>query len=80
MLVRKNKKRQTFHLSYFLGKSHFENNEKQNYIVFQPDFKYFKTPSAKNIQIVAWKCNGLSEESIKSLITSDNSFAPGMTF
>ena len=48
----------------------------QNYLVFQLAFKYFKAPSAKSIQMIAWKPNGLSEESIKSPITSNDSLAP----
>ena len=36
------KKLKTFDLSYFIGKSHFEENGTQNYLVFQPLEKYFK--------------------------------------
>ena len=34
---------QTFDSSYFFGKSHFEDNRMQNYLVFWQIFKYFKT-------------------------------------
>ena len=37
-------------------------------------------PSAKSNQIIAWKSNGLSKESIKPPATSNNSIFPGMTF
>ena len=36
------KKLKTFDSSYFIGKSHFEENGTQNYLVFQPLNKYFK--------------------------------------
>ena len=32
----------TLDLSYFIGKSHFEEDGTQNYLVFQPLNKYFK--------------------------------------
>ena len=32
----------TFDSRYFIGKSHFEQNDTQNYLVFQPLNKYFK--------------------------------------
>ena len=38
-------KLQTFDSSYFLGKTHFEDDGMQNFLVFQQVFKYFKTPS-----------------------------------
>ena len=31
---------QVFDLSYFRGKSYFEENDAQNYLVFQPMYKY----------------------------------------
>ena len=36
------KKLRAFDLSYFIGKSHFEEDGTQNYLVFQPLNKYFK--------------------------------------
>ena len=36
------KKLKTFDSSYFIGKSHFEEDGVQNYLVFQPLNKYFK--------------------------------------
>ena len=35
-------KLKTFDLSYFIGKSHFEEDFTQNYLVFQPMYLYFK--------------------------------------
>ena len=36
------KKLKTFDSSYFNGKSHFEEDGSQNYLVFQPTDRYFK--------------------------------------
>ena len=36
------KKQKTFVSSYFIGKSHFEKDGTQNYLVFQPIHKYIK--------------------------------------
>ena len=36
------KKLITFELSYFIGKSYFEEDGTQNYLVFQPMYRYFK--------------------------------------
>ena len=36
------KKLKTFDASYFIGKSHFEEDGTQNYLVFQPIRRYFK--------------------------------------
>ena len=35
-------KLQAFDSSYFRGKSHFEDDGIQNYLVFQPMYRYFK--------------------------------------
>ena len=35
-------KLKTFDLSYFIGKTHFEGDGTQNYLVFRPITKYFK--------------------------------------
>ena len=36
------KKLKTFDSSYFIGKSHFEEDGAQNYLVFQPVYRYLK--------------------------------------
>ena len=36
------KKLKTLDLSYFIGKSHFEEDDTQNYLAFQPIKRYFK--------------------------------------
>ena len=43
------KKLKTFDLSYFIGKTHFEGDGTQNYLVFQPLNKYFKIIAGKKI-------------------------------
>ena len=35
------KQLQLFGLSYFIGKSYIKDDESQNYLTFQPVFKYF---------------------------------------
>ena len=39
------KKLQKFDSSYFRGKSYFEEDGTQNYLVFQPKYRYFKRVS-----------------------------------
>ena len=48
----------------------------QNYLVFQPVSRYFKTVT-NNTRVTAWKSNGLSDESIKPPLMLDNSLNPG---
>ena len=43
------KKLKTFDLSYFIGKRHFEEDDTQNYLVFQPLNKHFKIITNTNI-------------------------------
>ena len=56
-------------MSYFHGKSHFEEDGAQNYLVFQPINRYFK-------HIGNRKSKGLSDETIEPPATSDNSLNP----
>ena len=69
------KKLKTFDSSYFRGKSHFEEDGTQNYLVFQPINRYFKV-IANTKYISSWKSKGLSDETIKPLVTSDNILTP----
>ena len=59
-------------MSYFIVKSHFEEDGAQNYLVFQPIFKYFKIIVNKKF-ISSWKSKGPSVETITPYATSDNS-------
>ena len=72
-------KLKTFDLSYFIGKSHFEEDGTQNYLVFQPMYRYFKMITNTET-ISSWKSKGLSNESIKPPTTSDNSLAPSLNY
>ena len=73
------KRLKTFDSSYFIGKSHFEENSTQNYLVFQPLNKYFKVITNTDY-ISSWKSKGLSAESVKPPTTSDNSLTPALSF
>ena len=64
------KKLKTFGLSYFIGKSHFEADGTQNYLVFQPINRYFKTGSSD--YVLSWKSKGLSAESTAPPSASNN--------
>ena len=62
-------------MSYFIGKGHFEDDGTQNYLVFQQLNKYFKIIANKKY-ISSWQSKGLSDQTIKSPATSDNSLTP----
>ena len=66
------KRIKTIELSYFIGKSHFEEDGTQNYLVSQPLNKYFKIISNKKY-ISLWQAKGLSDKTIKPPATSDDS-------
>ena len=65
-------KLKTIDSNYFIGKSHFEGDGVQNYLVFQPINKYFKVITNTDY-VPSWKSKGLSSESIKPPTTSGNS-------
>ena len=65
--------------SYLTGKSHFEEDDTQNYLVFQPISRYFKV-IANSDYVSSWKSKGLSAESIKPPTTSDNSLTPALSY
>ena len=67
--------------SYFVGKSHFDENGTQNYLVFQPIIRYFQVNTITNTDYVSsFKSEGLSAEAIKSPTTSDDSLAPELNY
>ena len=72
-------KLKTFDSSYFIGKSHFQENGTQNYLVFQPLNKYFKVIASTNY-VSSWQSKGLSNETIKPPSTSDNSLNPTVNY
>ena len=73
------KKLKSFDSTYFIGKSHFEEDGTQNYLVFQPLNKYFKV-IANTDYVSSWKSKGLSAETIKPPTTSDNSLTPAVSY
>ena len=73
------KKLKTFDSSYFIGKSHFEEDGTQNYLVFQPLNKYFKV-IANTYYFSSWKSKGLSAETIKPPATSDIILTPVLSY
>ena len=72
-------KLKTFDSDYFIGKSHFEEDGVQNYLVFQPLNKYFKVITNTDY-VSSWKSKGLSAESIKPPTISDNSLTPILNY
>ena len=73
------KKLQKFDSACFRGKSHFEENGTQNYLVFQPIYKYFKSISNSDY-IYSWKSKGLSDKTIDSITTSNNRITPELNY
>ena len=72
------KKLKTFDSSYFIGKSQFDEDAAQNYLVFQPINRYFKVITGDYISY--WRSKGLSSETIKPPATSDNSLTPALSY
>ena len=68
------KKLQTFVSIYFRGKSYFENDGTENYLVFQPRYRYFKQLSGvgNGSFIYFWKSKGLSDEKVNSIAISNH--------
>ena len=62
---------ETFDPIYFRGKSHFEDDGNQNYLVVQTAYRYFKTVSINDSNILSRKSNGLSDENINPPSTSN---------
>ena len=73
------KKLKIFDSSYFIGKSHFEEDGTQNYLVFQVMYRYFKVITNTDYAS-SWKSKGLSAETIKPPVTSDNSLNPKLDY
>ena len=79
-LIKKITSNKTFDSVYFCGKSHFEDNGTQNYLVFQTACRYFKTVSINYSNILSWKSKGLSVESIKPPSLSNKMFNPSVNY
>ena len=72
------KKLKTFDSIYFRGKSHFEEDGTQNYLVFQPIQRYFKRIAGvgNGNYIYYWKSKGLFDERTNYIKTSDYGITP----
>ena len=70
------KKPKTFHSSYFIGKSHFDEDGTQNYLVSQPMSKNVILITNKS-SILSWQSKGLSNENIGPPTTS---FSPSINY
>ena len=75
------KKLKIFDSSYFFGKSHFEDGT-QNYLVFQPIYRYFKIIAGigNRKYIYYWQSKGLSNERISSIAASNCSVTPFLDY
>ena len=75
-------KLKTFDSSYFIGKSHFEEDGTQNNLVFQPIYRYFNGVSGvgSGNYIYSWKSKGFSDENITASTASDYKLNPELTF
>ena len=77
------KKLQAYDLSYFKSKQYFhEGDAKQNYLVFLPLRKYFKSNTIVGIvdRVLSWQSKGLSNESIEPPTTSNNSLNSKLSY
>ena len=83
MLVENELKRlKTFDSSYFKGTSHFEEDGTQNYLVFQPIYRYFKIVAGvdNGSYIYYWKSKGLSDERINPIKTLNLNITPNLDY
>ena len=76
------KKLETFDSIYFHGKSNFEGDGTQNYLVFQSMYRYFKgiVGAGNGNYIYCWKSKKLSEERINSITASSNTVTPQLSY
>ena len=76
------KKLKTVDSSYFIGKSHFEEDGAQNYLVFQPMYRYFKIIAGvgNGSYIYYWQSKGLSDERINSIKTPNYTITPNINY
>ena len=72
-------KLKTIDSSYFIGKSHFEEDGAKDYLVFQPLFRYFEL-NVSTGRVSSWKSKGLSAETIELPSTSNNNISPQLDF
>ena len=61
-----------------IGKSHFEEDGTQNYLVFQSIYRYFKTSNSD--YLLSWTSKGLSNESITPPSAPNNFLSPSLNY
>ena len=66
-----------FYLGYFTGKSYFDEDKTQNYLVFYSILKYFTSNST---WITKWTSKGLSNESLEVVSASDHTLSPSINY
>ena len=68
--------------SYFRRKNYFDSDDgTQNYLVFQPMYKYFKTSIKCSTNYVSsWESKGLCNEKISSIATLSYNQAPSLAY
>ena len=71
----------TFDSSYFISKSHFEEDGTKNYLMLQPMYRYFKTIAGvgNGSYIYYCKSKGLSDERINFIKTPNYSITPNLS-
>ena len=76
------KKLNTFDSSYFIDKSHFEEDGTQSYLVFQPMYRYFEQiAGVGNVSyIYYWQSKGLLDKKINSIKTPNHSITPNLDY
>ena len=72
------KKLESLDSVYFRGKSYFEDDGTQNWLVFQPIHRYFRTAGVNDSNILPCKSKELSDESIKAPNTPDKILNPSL--
>ena len=72
-------KLKAFDSSYFTGKSQFQEDGTQNYVIFQPLNKYFKVITNTDYDS-SWKSKRLFAETMKPPTTSNNSLTPIVSY
>ena len=76
------KKLKTLDSIYSRGKSHFEEDGTQNYLLFQPMYRYFEQIAGigNGSYIYYWQSKGLSDERINSVKTPNHSITPFLDY
>ena len=76
------KKLQNCNAAYFMVKSHFEADGTQNYLVFQPMYRYFKRIAGvgSGNYIYFCKSEGFSDERLDSITAFKHKITPELSF